>query len=183
MAVERGDYRAHLRRTDWEAGRQLLGQCHGSATPPSAILPHSANVLLSRFLSVLYQVPPLFMAYSVSSNKLICMLARLVSLYQGLNPKYCMCVLLYLHSPLTYYFSLSVTVRDNGLLKYSIKHYDTNLETLWQGIHYRLHTKDLQYSLFVSFDLSPVHVVAMLALLWYFFLCLWESEGFIQGQK
>lgn len=86
--MERGDYRAHLRRTDWEAGRQLLGQwCHGSATPPEC---HTVTLCqdvpsLSRSL---YQVPPCFTADSARLDKLICMLAQLVSLYQGLYPKY-----------------------------------------------------------------------------------------------
>ncbi len=90
MAVERGDYRAHLHRTDWEAGRQLLGQwCHGSGTPPECHTVTFCQCAAQPFsLSVLYQVPPCFTAYSVSLDKLVCTLVRLVSLYQRLYPKY-----------------------------------------------------------------------------------------------
>lgn len=106
--MERGDYRAHLHWTDWKAGRQLWGQwCHGSATPPECHTATFCQRAAQLFpLSALYQVPPWFIAYSVSLDKLICMLVRLLALYQGLYPKY-LSAALFIFAPVRYYCLLS----------------------------------------------------------------------------
>lgn len=78
----------------------------GAMVPPrlqSAIPPHSANVPLSCSLS-----RPRTKSHpgSVSLDKLICMLVRLLALYQGLHPKY-LSAALFIFASARYYCLLS----------------------------------------------------------------------------
>lgn len=141
MAVERGDYRAHLHWTDWDAWRQLWGQwCHGSAAPPgchTATYRHTgmwryANVPLSCSLSLPHTKVPHWLIYFPLS---------------GWYPKYLRAALLSL-PPAD--IIVCLVMLYNGLL----------MHTTWSKTHNRASA----CSFFFFLKSSPVPIVAVLTL-------------------